>query len=135
MQRGGITKQGSRIVRWAAVESVQILPVHTRTGAVRDRVAARRGRNIGIVAAARTQLELVYYALRDHHVRALHRAHREVAYVPDHSVGAGRAVKTPAARSPARSSVLIDPDRPSPRSTRTPSCDPIRPHGSRVAKG
>ena len=73
VHRGRITKQGSRLVRWAAVESVQILPAHTKIGAVRDRVAARRGRNIGVVAAARAQIELVYYALRDHHVRALHR--------------------------------------------------------------
>ena len=37
----------------------------------------RRGnRNIGAVAAARKQLELVFYALRDHHVRALHRSPR-----------------------------------------------------------
>jgi transposase len=72
VHRGRITKQGSRLVRWAAVESVQILPAHTKVGALRDRVAARRGRNIGVVAAARVQIELVYYALRDHHVRALH---------------------------------------------------------------
>ena len=72
VHRGRITKQGSRLVRWAAVESVQLLPARTRVGAVRDRVAARRGRNIGVVAAARVQLELVFYALRDHHVRALH---------------------------------------------------------------
>ena len=54
VHRGRITKQGSRLVRWAAVESVQILPTH-KVGAVRDRVAARRGRNIGVVAAARHQ--------------------------------------------------------------------------------
>ena len=30
----------------------------------------RRGRNIGVVAAAREQLELVYYGLRDHTIRA-----------------------------------------------------------------
>ena len=35
-------------------------------------MAARRGRNIGVVAAARRQLEYVEDALRDHHVRALH---------------------------------------------------------------
>ena len=46
----------------------------TRIGARRDRVAARRGRNIATVAAARELLELVFYALRDHHVRALHGA-------------------------------------------------------------
>ena len=72
VHRGPITKQGSRLVRWAAVESVQILPKHTRIGAVRERVGARRGRNIGVVAAAREQLELVYYGLRDGRVRALH---------------------------------------------------------------
>jgi transposase len=71
VHRGRITKQGSRLVRWAAVESVQILPKTTAIGQFRDRVAARRGRNIGVVAAARRQLEYVYYALRDHHVRAL----------------------------------------------------------------
>jgi transposase len=71
VHRGRITKQGSRLVRWAAVESVQILPKTSLVGQIRDRVAARRGRNIGVVAAARRQLEYVYYALRDHHVRAL----------------------------------------------------------------
>jgi transposase len=77
VHRGRITEQGSRLVRWAAVESVQILPSHTRVGSLRDRVAARRGRNIGVVAAARQQLEYVFYALRDHHVRALD--HRRAA--------------------------------------------------------
>ena len=72
VHRGRITKQGSRLIRWAAVESVQILPATTAVGQIRDRVAARRGRNIAVVAAARRQLEYVYYALRDHHVRALH---------------------------------------------------------------
>ena len=70
VRRGRITKQGSRLVRWAAVESVQRLPGHTRLGAFRDRVADKRGHNIAVVAAARRQLEYVYYALRDHHVRA-----------------------------------------------------------------
>ena len=40
-------------------------------GVLRERVADRRGRNIGSVAAARRQLELVFYALRDGHLRAL----------------------------------------------------------------
>jgi transposase len=72
LRRGRITKQGSRLVRWAAVESVQRLPKTARLGAFRDQVAARRGHNIGVVAAARRQLEYLYYALRDHHVRSLH---------------------------------------------------------------
>ena len=73
MHRGRITKQGSRLVRWAAVEAVQRVGGHTRLGQHRDRVAARRGRNIGVVAAARELTELVFYGLRDHHIRALNR--------------------------------------------------------------
>jgi transposase len=69
VHRGRITKQGSRLVRWAAVEAVQRTGKHTRIGAYRDRVAERRGRNIGVVAAARELVELVYYALRDGTVR------------------------------------------------------------------
>jgi transcriptional regulator with XRE-family HTH domain len=62
-----------RIVRWAAVEAVQ--RIHTgplaRTVAM---VGARRGRNIAKVAAARELLTLVFYALRDGHVRCLAKA-------------------------------------------------------------
>ncbi|MDQ3990518.1 MAG: IS110 family transposase [Actinomycetota bacterium] len=71
VHRGRITKQGSRLVRWAAVEGVQRVSKHTRLGRLRDRIGARRGRNIGVVAAARELLTLVYYGLRDGHIRAL----------------------------------------------------------------
>jgi hypothetical protein len=71
VHRGRITKQGSRLVGWAAVEAVQRVGGHTRLGQHRDRVAARRGRNIGVVAAARELLTLVFYGLGDHHIRAL----------------------------------------------------------------
>jgi transposase len=71
VHRGRITKQGSRLVRWAAVEAVQRVGKHTRLGQYRDRVAERRGRNIGVVAAARELTGLVYYGLRDHQVRCL----------------------------------------------------------------
>ena len=64
-------KLGSRLVRWAAVEAVQRVPAHTRLGQVRDRIGARRGRNIGVVAAARELVGLVFYGLRDHHIRCL----------------------------------------------------------------
>jgi hypothetical protein len=40
-------------------------------GAVREQVGARRGRNIGVVAAARELTELVFYGLRDGHIRRL----------------------------------------------------------------
>jgi transposase len=71
VHRGRITKQGSRLVRWAAVEAVQRVPAHTSLGAVREQVGARRGRNIGVVAAARQLTELVFYGLRDGQIRRL----------------------------------------------------------------
>lgn len=71
MHRGRITKQGSKLVRWAAVESVKRLMADTKIGRFKEHVADRRGRNIGAVAAAREQLRLVYYALRDGEVRCL----------------------------------------------------------------
>jgi hypothetical protein len=37
----------------------------------RARIAERRGRNIATVATDRTLLTLVYYGLRDGHIRAL----------------------------------------------------------------
>jgi len=71
VHRGRITKQGSRLVRWAAVEAVQRVGAHTALGQVRDEVGARRGRNIGVVAAARELTELVFYGMRDGHIRRL----------------------------------------------------------------
>jgi transposase len=71
VHRGRITKQGSRLVRWAAVEAVQRMPAHTRLGQIRDQVGERRGRNIGVVAAARELTELVFFGLRDGDVRRL----------------------------------------------------------------
>ena len=73
VHRGRITKQGSRLIRWAAVEAVQRTEKGSRLWAVQNRVGARRGRNIGTVAAARELVEMVFYALRDHHVRRLAR--------------------------------------------------------------
>ncbi|MCA1703203.1 MAG: IS110 family transposase [Actinobacteria bacterium] len=71
VHRGRITKQGCRLVRWAAVEAIQRTDKHTRLGRVRDQVGARRGTNIGKVAAARELIELVFYGLRDGHIRCL----------------------------------------------------------------
>jgi transposase len=72
VHRGRITKQGSTLVRWAAVEAVQRISTHHRLGQFRDHVATRRGRNIGVVAAARELITLVFYGLRDGHIRCLH---------------------------------------------------------------
>jgi transposase len=73
IHRGRITKQGSKLVGWAAVEAVQRLGRHTRLGQVRDQVAQRRGSSIGTLAAARELIELVFYGLRDGHIRRLSR--------------------------------------------------------------
>jgi transposase len=43
VHRGSITKQGSKLVRWAAVEAVQRVARHTRLGQLRDQIGARRG--------------------------------------------------------------------------------------------
>jgi transposase len=72
--RGHITKQGSTILRWALVEAVQHQPAGSPIRAVKDRIIARRGsqaRNIAKVAAARKLATLVFYGMRDGHVRAL----------------------------------------------------------------
>lgn len=73
VHQGHITKQGSRMVRWAAVEAVQRLPFGTKLRDDRERIAARRGKKIGKVAAARKLLGLVFYGLRDGHIRCLPR--------------------------------------------------------------
>ena len=71
VRRGSITKQGSRLVRWAAVEAISRNHGGDRIKADYRRIAERRGRNIGRVAAARRVLVLVFYGLRDGEVRCL----------------------------------------------------------------
>lgn len=71
VQRGRITKQGSRLVRWAAIEAVARYhggePFRDRFEAI----AERRGKNRANVAIARKVLTLVYYGLRDGEIRCL----------------------------------------------------------------
>lgn len=70
VRRGHISKQGSKLVRWAAVEGIQ-RKTTAKITADKDRIGSRRGRNIAKVAAARKLLTHVYYGLRDGHIRAL----------------------------------------------------------------
>jgi transposase len=70
VHRGRITKQGNNLVRWAAVEAVQRVH-HGPLAATKARLALRRGNNIAKVAAARELLTLVFYGLRDGHIRCL----------------------------------------------------------------
>lgn len=70
VHRGRITKQGNQLVRWAAVEAVQ--RVHQGPlASKKTRLTVKRGSNIAKVAAARELLTLVFYGLRDGHIRCL----------------------------------------------------------------
>jgi transposase len=71
VHRGHITKQGSRLVRWAAVEAAQKIKVGSKHHADFHRIAAGRGDKIARVAIARKILTLVYYGLRDGEIRCL----------------------------------------------------------------
>ena len=70
-QRGHITKQGSTLVRWAAVESVVRYHGGAPIAPALMRIKERRGTPIARVAAARKLLALVFYGLRDGEVRCL----------------------------------------------------------------
>ena len=72
--RGHVTKQGSRMLRWAVTEAIQRQPAGSRPREVKDGIIARRGKeakNIAKVAAARELLTLVFYGMRDGRVRRL----------------------------------------------------------------
>lgn len=60
-------------VRWTAVEAVQRIAATCRLGRRRNHIVARRGPNIGIVAAARALIELVFHGPPDHHIHCLNR--------------------------------------------------------------
>jgi transposase len=77
VQRGHITKQGSRLVRWAAVEAAMRPRSYSWLKSDYRRLAVRRGKKIAAVAVGRKILTLVFYGLRDGEVRCL--ADREVA--------------------------------------------------------
>jgi transposase len=74
VHRGRITKQGSSLVRWAAVEAAHNARKAGWLTTTHTGIAERRGRNTATVAVARKQLTLVYYGLRDGHIRVLDQA-------------------------------------------------------------
>jgi transposase len=79
VKRGRITKQGSRLVRWAAIEAISRQRGGTFLQGDYQRIAERRNnRNIARVAVARKLIGLVFYGLRDGHIRCL-ADHREAA--------------------------------------------------------
>jgi len=71
VRRGKISKQGSRLLRWAAVEAASKNHAGGDFKIAYRRIAERRGKNIAKVAAARRLLTLVFYGLRDGEIRCL----------------------------------------------------------------
>jgi len=71
VRRGHITKQGSSLVRWAAIEAVARYHGGAPIAPAFVRIAKRRGVMIARVAAARRLLSLVYFGLRDGEIRCL----------------------------------------------------------------
>ena len=70
--RGHVSKQGSRMLRWALCEAIQHQPAGSRPRQVKDAITARRGpeaRNIAKTAAARELLVQVFYLMRDGYLR------------------------------------------------------------------
>ena len=107
VHRGHITKQGSKLVRWAAIEAIQRHPdgaEDRRRPATR--LEPRRGKNIAKVAAARKLLTLVYYGLRDGHIRCPGPTRRERRSGAARRRGRGWSDPHPRV---ARSTTLIDP--------------------------
>ena len=72
--RGRITKMGSKLVRWAAIEATAKNRGTKKIQADFRRIAERRGTQKAHVAAARKILTLVYYGLRDGEIRSLVKA-------------------------------------------------------------
>jgi transposase len=70
VKRGRITKAGSKLIRWAAIEAVTNLHgSHLKDDY--QRLCERRPKNVARVAVARKLLVLVFYGLRDGHIRSL----------------------------------------------------------------
>ena len=70
-RRGKITKQGSRLLRWALIEGTSSTHGGDVLAAQYHQLAKRRGANKARVAIARKVLTLVYYGLRDGEIRCL----------------------------------------------------------------
>jgi len=69
--RGHLTKQGSPLVRWAAIEAVTKYRGGEKLRADYFRIREHAGKFKARVAVARKLLTLVYYGLRDGEIRAI----------------------------------------------------------------
>ena len=135
VSRGHITKQGRRMLRWAVFEAIQRQPAGTRPRQVKDGIIARRGKeakNIAKVAAARELLTLVFYGMRDGHVRRALRPGR-----PHDLTGpaAGREAAVHSAPAPrgGAGAPVIDPARPGAKPPHAPRGHPGTNEGMNAA--
>ena len=71
VRRGAVTKQGSRLVRWAVIEGTVRYHGGGKLAADYRQIAERRGKNKATMAIARKVLTLIYYGLRDGEIRCL----------------------------------------------------------------
>jgi transposase len=69
--RGKITKQGSKLVRWAALEAIVRYHGGPPLRQHFHRIAERRDTNKARIATARRLMTLIYYGLRDGEIRCL----------------------------------------------------------------
>jgi transposase len=67
----GITKHGSKLLRWALIEGISRYHGGPHLSAQFHQLAERRGKNKARVAIARRVLTLAYYGLRDGEIRCL----------------------------------------------------------------
>ncbi len=74
VHRGSVTKQGSTLLRWAAIEATAKGRGGPKLRADFRRIAQRRGVAKARVAIARRLLTLVYYGIRDGEIRCLAQA-------------------------------------------------------------
>ena len=70
-RRGKISKQGSRLLRWALIEGISRYHGGEVLAHSYHQIAKRRGTNKARVAVARKVLTLAYYGLRDGEIRCL----------------------------------------------------------------
>jgi len=70
-RRGKISKQGSRLLRWALIEGISRYHGGEVLKHSYQQIAKRRGTNKARIAVARKVLTLAYYGLRDGEIRCL----------------------------------------------------------------
>lgn len=117
--RGHVTRQGSRLPRWALIEAIQRIRHDWVIGAARDAIIARRGKeakNIAKVAAARKLLTLVFCGMRAGQIRCLPQPRQDqpaaqtaraaMTSFPGQRPGARSPISLPRRRHPAAQTSL-----------------------------